>query len=76
MKNPRACLPKWCWPKWRWIALVLAIAAVAFILWQLDGAWEYGAMPTKGLFRTIMFASGAVVCLLIPKVLSRLDDPD
>ena len=60
MKNMRSSLLKW-----RYFLISLAVAAfiIAFLLWLADGAWEYGSMPTKGLFRTFLFASGSIVCL-------------
>lgn len=51
-----------------WLLLFIAAAAaviVAFVLWRIDGAWEYGSMPTKGLIRTTLFATGGMVCLSI-----------
>ena len=44
------------------VAAAASIAAVA--LWLGDGAWEYGAMPTKGVVRTLLFAGGGCLVLL------------
>ena len=47
--------------------LIVAVVAIslAVVLWSLDGAWHYGAMPTKGVIRTALFggAGGACLCL-------------
>ncbi len=49
----------------RLLLLLMAMAAigVAVFLWLSDGAWQYGAMPTKGVIRTALF--GGVGCALI-----------
>ena len=47
------------------IALALALAALiaAVALWWSGGAWQYGALPTRGLVRVASFALGAAVCI-------------
>lgn len=51
--------------RWRYGTMIFAVAAVvlALTLWWTDGAWEYGSMPTKGLFRAFLFASASIVCM-------------
>ena len=58
---------------WRLVFLAAAAAAlvIAFFLWQTNGAWNYGAMPTKGLVRVFLFAAGGVVCLVVSFFLSE-----
>ena len=45
------------------VAVAVAAAGVAALLWWLDGAWAYGAMPTKGLLRTATIAGAGCTCL-------------
>jgi hypothetical protein len=47
------------------IALVLALAGLgaAAALWWTAGAWQYGALPTRGLVRAAAFALGAFCCI-------------
>lgn len=33
------------------IAFIVSLASL--IIWYLDGAWQYGAFPTKGLMKVI-----------------------
>jgi len=51
------------------VAVMACAAAVA--LWLGDGAWENGAMPTKGVVRTLLFAGGGCLALLAGAVVGR-----
>lgn len=58
---------------WRILASLVALIAVtaAVVLWLRDGAWPYGAMPDKGVFRTAIFAVSGIVCLALSSALAR-----
>ena len=45
------------------IAVAIVATCVAALLWWVDGAWLYGAMPTKGLIRTALIAGAGCGCL-------------
>jgi len=49
----------------------LTMCAAATFLWIEDGAWQNGAMPTKGVIRTFLFAGGAWVALLLAWLVER-----
>lgn len=57
----------------RTVMILIAVAAcgVAVALWLGDGAWEYGAMPTRGVVRTFLFAGGGCVAFLAGVVVGR-----
>jgi len=59
--------------RWQFYLTVLAALAIltAFVLWQIDGAWDYGSMPTKGLIRTFLFGVAGIICLGISMFLRR-----
>lgn len=59
----------------RTVMILLAVAAcsVAVALWLDDGAWEHGAMPTKGVVRTLLFAGGGCLAFLAGAVAGRYD---
>jgi hypothetical protein len=60
---------------WRvWMMLLAGTAFVAsFVIWINDGAWDYGAMPTKGLIRTAAFVCSSIVCFGISIVFQSKD---
>jgi len=57
----------------RIVAILVAVAAcaTAVALWLGDGAWENGAMPTKGVVRTLLFAGGGCLALLAGAAVGR-----
>ncbi len=55
------------------IFIVTALASVGFAAfsWWNDGAWHYGAMPTKGLIRTFLLGGGGILLVLFAAFLQR-----
>ncbi|SCA57027.1 exported hypothetical protein [Candidatus Terasakiella magnetica] len=42
-------------------------ALLALVIWYLDGAWQNGAMPTKGMIKVVGFAGLAGLCFFMAK---------
>lgn len=57
----------------RLVAIIVAVSmcAIATVLWLNDGAWQNGAMPTKGVVRTFLFAAGGCAALLFASIIDN-----
>ena len=53
------------------IIVAVSMCAIAMALWLNDGAWQDGAMPTKGVVRTILFAGAGCAALLVASVIEK-----
>jgi len=53
------------------IIVAVSMCAIATALWLNDGAWQDGAMPTKGVVRTFLFAGAGCAALLVASVFEK-----
>lgn len=53
------------------VLVAVAALAVTAVLWWQSGAWQEGAMPTRGLLRVMAFAFGALACFGLARWLRR-----